>query len=334
MPEATEIWPGWTWQVLAVAWGAIWGSFGNVVIARLPERRSIVRPASHCPECETPIRWFDNVPVLSWIVLRGRCRKCGWRIPVRYPLVEAACAALAWLAMRRLLLLGEEEMPLFATTFMIHFAFLWALLVLTVIDLRTMLLPDAITLPGIVVGLTFVLIVDRENVLWHALSSAGVYLFIYVFFVLLYRLIAKREGMGMGDAKLLAMVGALLGPQAVIFTLVAGALQGLVVNIPFLLLSRRGRGDEQAGGRQEGTLDGDGDGDEHGEEDEETPEEEPEPPQTGPGEETRVVDAVLRTQVPFGPMLSLAAFEYFFWGEALINWYYETVDVMLASGAG
>ncbi len=287
MPEVAS----WTWYVFAAAWGAIWGSFGNVVIHRLPERRSVVRPSSACPDCGKAIRWHDNIPVLSWILLRGRCRSCGWRIPVRYPLVEAGSALLALMAVRGLLAADLDSLPLFLSTFFIHFAFLWALLVLSVIDLRTMLLPDAITLPGVMLGLTFVLVTDRMNVLEHALASAGAYLVVLLFFVLLYRLVAKREGMGMGDAKLLAMIGALLGWKGAVFSLVGGAFLGLLVNLPVLAL--RGRKDERAGREGE--------------------------------------PSVLRAQLPFGPMLSLAAALYFFWGEEIVNAYYGLVDRIVLS---
>jgi len=285
----TDVAP-WTWYAFATAWGAIWGSFGNVVIHRLPEKKSVVRPSSACPDCGTAIRWYDNIPVLSWIALRGRCRSCGWRIPVRYPLVEAGSALLALLAVRGLLVDGPDTLPLFLSSFFIHFAFLWALLVLSVIDLRTMLLPDAITLPGIMVGLTFILITDRMSVLEHALASAGSYVVVLLFFVLLYRLVARREGMGMGDAKLLAMIGALLGWKGAVFSLVGGAFLGLVVNLPVLLLRGRGADRQEDGER-----------------------------------------SVLRMQLPFGPMLSLAAALYFFWGERIVGVYYATIDRIVVS---
>ncbi|HEX9242845.1 MAG TPA: prepilin peptidase, partial [Anaeromyxobacter sp.] len=129
------------WVVLA---GAAIGSFLNVVIARVPAGESIVRPASRCPGCRSPIAWYDNVPVVSWLVLRGRCRRCGMRIPVRYPLVELAGAAVAFLAWSRhgLSLATVAEI-----------AFVDALLCLALIDLATWLLPYAITLPVIAAGL-------------------------------------------------------------------------------------------------------------------------------------------------------------------------------------
>ncbi|MBW2261143.1 MAG: prepilin peptidase [Deltaproteobacteria bacterium] len=284
----------WTWYVLAAAWGAIWGSFGNVVIHRLPARKSVVRPSSACPDCGKVIRWYDNVPVLSWIALRGRCRRCGWRIPIRYPLVELGSTLLSVMAVRSLLAGGPDELPLFLSTFFIHFAFLWALLVLAVIDLRTMLLPDAITLPGVMLGLTFVLVTDRTRVLENAIASAGAYLVVLVFFVLLYRLVAKREGMGMGDAKLLAMIAALMGWKGAVFSLVGGAFLGLLVNLPVLVLRRK----DDGGSGQDGE------------------------------EEER---SVLRAQLPFGPMLSLAAALYFFWGEEIVATYYGVVDRIVLS---
>jgi leader peptidase (prepilin peptidase)/N-methyltransferase len=287
-----DVFAPWTWYVMAAAWGAVWGSFGNVVIVRLPERRSVVRPSSHCPECKAPIAWYDNVPVVSWIALRGRCRRCGWRIPLRYPLVEAGSTALAVMAMGRLLGAPPEHLPMFLSTFFVHFAFLWALLVLAVIDLRTMLLPDMITLPGMTLGLAFVLLTDRDAAMYHALAAAGSYLVVLVLFVLLYRLIARREGMGMGDAKLLAMIAALLGWKAAAFSLVGGAVLGLAINLP-VLASRAGKRGQD-------------------------------------GKEA----SVLRTQLPFGPMLSLAATVYFFSGERIMAAYYALVDRIVLSFMG
>lgn len=280
----------WTWQVLAVVWGAIWGSFANVVIHRLPERKSVVRPASHCPECGEPIAWYDNIPLASWLALRGRCRRCGWRIPLRYPLVELISAAMALLVMRRLLGSETEFLPLFLSTFFVHFAFLWALLVLSAIDMRTMLLPDAITLPGVLVGLAFVAVADRDVFLSNAISVAAAYLVVWLLFVVLYRLVARREGMGLGDAKLLAMIAALMGWRGAVFSLVGGAVLGLVINLPALVSRSKDREDEEE-------------------------------------------RSILRTQLPFGPMLSLAAFLYYFWGEWIVGAYYGLVDRIVASVA-
>jgi leader peptidase (prepilin peptidase)/N-methyltransferase len=280
----------WTWQLLAVVWGAIWGSFANVVIHRLPERKSVVRPSSHCPECSKPIQWFDNIPVASWLALRGRCRHCGWRIPARYPLVEAISASIALLVMREMLGRADAGLPLFLSGFLVEYAFLWALLVLSVIDLGTMLLPDAITLPGILVGLIYVFVVRRDDFLWNAVAVAGSYLVVLLFFVLLYKLIAKREGMGMGDAKLLGLIAALTGWKGAAFALVGGAVLGLLVNLPVLIMRGRGGGEEK--------------------------------------------DRVLRAQLPFGPMLSLAAFLYYFWGDRIVGAYYGLVDRIVLSMMG
>jgi len=284
MPEVAP----WAIHLVAGAWGAIWGSFGNVVIVRLPEKRSIVRPASHCPECKKEIRWYDNIPIASWILLRGRCRHCGWHIPLHYPLVEAGSALLAVMVVRRLLAPGPDDLTVFLSSFFVQFAFLWALLVLSVIDLRTMLLPDAITLPGVILGLAFVLLTEPGKVLEHALASAGAYLAILLLFVLLYRLVAKREGMGMGDAKLHAMIGAMLGWKGVLFSLVGGAALGLVLNLPVLLAGKASRPEGEA-------------------------------------------PSIFRTQLPFGPMLSLAAFLFFFWGERILGLYYSLVDRIVVS---
>ncbi len=294
MTPFCDVIPVWAIHATAAAWGAIWGSFGNVVACRLPEGGSLVRPASHCPSCKTPIVWYDNIPVVSWVALRARCRHCGGRISPMYPFVELGSAALAVMAMRQVLASEPDGLPLLLSTFFVHFAFLWALLVLSVIDLRTMLLPDAITLPGIVVGLAYTLVAQREQALVNGLSVIGSYLGVWLLFVVGYRLAARREGMGMGDAKLLAMIAGLMGWKGALFSLVAGAFQGLLINLPALIRRHAEAGRATSGGEAEPAM------------------------------------AVMRMQIPFGPMLSLAAFEFFFWGDDILSAYFALVDRAVA----
>ena len=137
-------WPQPLVIVYVFAVGAVVGSFLNVLIWRVPRRMSIVRPGSHCPACSTPIRWFDNVPILSWLLLGGRCRSCRGRISVRYPLVEAAAGLVAVAALLRY---GVTVAGLEAAVFA------WTSLALGLIDLEHQLLPDVMTLPAIAFGL-------------------------------------------------------------------------------------------------------------------------------------------------------------------------------------
>jgi leader peptidase (prepilin peptidase)/N-methyltransferase len=214
--------------------GAIIGSFLNVCIHRLPREQSIVRPRSACPSCGRLIAWYDNVPVLSYLLLRGRCRGCGAPIAARYPLVEAATALLfLGLALRRGPGLGWA----------VDAAFAAALVALIVIDAEHQILPDAITLPGIAAGLA-------TSPLRAALgpdlgSPAAVFLDHLAAAVLGYLMLfavnaayrgwqamrgvpaaGRLDGIGRGDYKLLAMVGAFLGLRLMLFTLFAGAVVG------------------------------------------------------------------------------------------------------------
>jgi leader peptidase (prepilin peptidase)/N-methyltransferase len=215
--------PGWFAIAVAAAYGLVFGSFLNVVVHRLPRGMSLVRPGSHCPACGAPIRWFDNVPVLSFLLLRGRCRACGAPISFRYPLVELAsgCLAAAVVARFGLTSQGVEAMLL-----------VMLLLPLGFIDLEHHLLPDVLTLPGIVLGLAGSLVgglaAPLDAVIGAVVGAAVPYAVIVV-----YRRLRGVEGMGLGDVKLLAMIGAFLGWRGVLLTLglaaTAGALLGLAL---------------------------------------------------------------------------------------------------------
>lgn len=220
--------------VVAAAYGLVLGSFLNVVVHRVPRRMSILKPRSHCPNCGSLIRWFDNLPVLSWLLLLGRCRRCKARISVRYPLVELATALLLAGVVARF---GVSVSGAAALVF-------GALLVaLALIDLEHLLLPDVLTIPGIAAGLLFSLagglVHPRDAVIGAALGAALPYGVIVV-----YRLVRGVEGMGLGDVKLLAMIGAFLGWQGALLTLCVGACAGAVVGIG-LVLAGRGKADTE-----------------------------------------------------------------------------------------
>jgi len=209
--------------------GAVVGSFLNVCIHRLPAGESVVFPASHCPACQAPIRPYDNIPLVSYLLLRGRCRACGATISFRYPLVEMLAGFAAVVTL---------QLTGWSPEFVITFAFLCALIVITFIDLDHQLIPDAISLPGIGVG--FLAAVLPSGPGWTA-SLLGIALGGGVLWAIAegYHWWTQREGMGGGDIKLLAMIGAFLGWRAVPVTLMIASLTGTVVGLA--LMWGRGR---------------------------------------------------------------------------------------------
>lgn len=276
---------------LAALWGALWGSFFNVVIVRLPAEESIVRPASRCRSCDTPLRWYDNIPLLSYALLRGRCRHCGARFSPRYALVELLVSLLA-VAMHRVFLDHPGITPLELGQFFIASLFCGLLVAIAMIDLDTMLIPNAITYPGIPVCALLSAFMPLPHWWDGAVGAVGGYLLVRLF-ADGYRLITGRQGMGYGDAKLLAMIGGLLGWQVLLPVLFLSSLQGSVIGISALLiLRRRGGGAAPADppARQEPVA---------RDEDERDADGEDEPPPAG----------LRHARIPFGPFISLAAIE-------------------------
>jgi len=268
-------------ELPALLLGLLFGSFLNVLISRLPRRESIVTPRSHCPHCSTPIRWYDNIPLLSWITLRARCRSCKQPISWRYPAVELAAGLWFFLIAARAASegsrsrnltapgLGSPDIPLLIWAFSL--AILGLLLIaLIVIDWQHQLLPDALTFPGILLsflltsaGAIFVgpqrdihlhrrnpltspgAVIDRGNLLltgpeavlgqWllSVLAAAAVLLIIRA----AYKLLRHRDGMGLGDVKLLAMIAAFLGFWPAMLALFLGVLLATLYAVN--LLARR-----------------------------------------------------------------------------------------------
>src|SRR5215470_3725544 len=218
--------------IFSVLFGLAFGSFLNVCISRLPKHKSVVRPASFCPACGEPILSGDNVPLLSWVILRGRCRNCGWKIPSRYPLVELATALLFLLAYLTFgLTLEGVAVAIFC----------FLLLGLAVMDAETLLLPDTFTLPGIVLGISYSAIRGgwRAGFLsvGYALAAAAIILLIRG----AYYLLRRQEGMGLGDAKLLAMIAAWLGPWLTLLVLVLGVSVAAIFGLIWLALKKQNR---------------------------------------------------------------------------------------------
>lgn len=201
--------------------GAIFGSFGNVIILRLPKEESIVKPRSYCYSCKTPIKWYDNIPILSWFILRGRCRNCKAKFSFRYPLVEIITGVLFALS---------YHYAGWTWNLPEYLIFVFGLVVCTFIDLDHMILPDEFTLSGIVIGLVGAALNPQREFLdaFFGVLMGGGFLWGMAY---VYYLLTKQEGMGGGDIKLLAWIGALLGWKAIPFVIMTSAIVGSVVGL-------------------------------------------------------------------------------------------------------
>ena len=210
--------------------GLIFGSFANVCIYRLPQEKSVVFPASHCMKCSAPVRWFDNIPVLSWVILRGRCRACKEKFSIRYPFVELVMAfsflityrfdGLSWLLLEHLLLV-------------------FGLVTVSFIDIDHFILPDKFTLPGIVIGLVGSLINPERSAVDSFLGvlMGGGFLWAIAWF---YFALKKQEGMGGGDIKLLAWIGAVIGWKSIPFVIICASMVGSFGGIFSAMRSKQG----------------------------------------------------------------------------------------------
>ncbi|NVB39778.1 prepilin peptidase [Pseudenhygromyxa sp. WMMC2535] len=273
-------------RVAAFVWGTLWGSFANVVIYRLPAGESVSRPRSRCPDCGTAIAWYDNIPILSYLILRGRCRHCGAPFALRYLLVELVAGLLSF-ALYMLYVItplleggGVEGL----ITWQIWFLFCLSLVIITFTDLDAWIIPNEVVLGVSVVGLIVVIgwpeRLDAVTIPWIVSGVSGLALVIAIRWI--YLKLRDIEAIGLGDGKLLLMVGIFGGPMAIAWTLGAGALQGLIVSVPMLLTGRKPANSE--------LEEIHGDDPELGEED----------PDAG----------VMGKRVPFGPFLALAALEF------------------------
>lgn len=280
--------------------GLITGSFLNLCIHRLPRGISIVTPRSRCPQCRHEISAWENLPVVSWLFLRGRCRGCGQRIPVRYPLTELACGAAFSLAAAQF---GTGVLFVKFTFFLI------SIVLLVATDVETRQLPDEVTLGGLVVGLAFAwwappVSAHAGTAGWPALLSAGIGAIVGGGLLWLvgaaYRLWRGREGMGMGDVKMMAMTGAFLGPLLALLTLILASVLGASVGVllSLLLLPQRLRRARRRG-----------------------------VPWGTAWQSARLSTQVYfsRLQIPFGVFLGIAALLAWFRGELLWRWYLQQV---------
>lgn len=244
--ETFQIWLA----ALAFVWGAVWGSFLNVVIYRLPEGLSLSKPPSRCPKCETPLAWYDNIPIFGWILLWGRCRYCKVPIPIRYPGVELLTAVLGlllWLHFSGDILMRpmtaemlSDVLLALGVAFFLYFFFIAVLIAITFIDLDRTIIPHELTGLGSVLGLVAVFAIHRAGPLadlwpmitWIDALAGGVFgAGIILTIIVVYKVLRGIEGMGGGDVTMMGMCGLWLGWRGVIFILFFASIQGVIAAI-------------------------------------------------------------------------------------------------------
>jgi leader peptidase (prepilin peptidase)/N-methyltransferase len=308
--------------IVAAVFGLLVGSFLNVVIHRFPkmlerqwaaecaefsgqpakeeDRYDLVMPRSRCPHCGHAIRWYENIPVLSWLVLRGRCAACRTPIGARYPMVELLGGLLSVAIFEAIIIKMPDSTPAVRAlaVYAADFALCMGLLAAAFIDAEHMFLPDSITFGGIAVGLATATLRGLPFT-QSLIGAAGGFVGVWLPFTFLYKRVLGRTGMGMGDAKLLALAGAWFGWQGAVFVLFAGALQGSVYALVLKLLGVKS---ELPAAVQEDIAELEKLAAEGDEEAKKALEEDPLTESAGP-------------RMPFGPFLILACLELLFAGE-------------------
>lgn len=279
--ELAKILPYHLISFFVVLLGACIGSFLNVCIYRIPREESLVAPGSHCPKCNRPIEWRDNIPILSWLFLRARCRHCGAPISPRYVLVEALVAVLFLLVWLKFgMVPGDRPIGLVPVTdwplVLVYWLLASGLVVGTFVDFEHMIIPDRISLGGIVAGIGLSALLPamhgaaamKDSVFASALGAAAGWGSLWAV-AIVGQLIFRKEAMGFGDVKLLGAIGAFLGWRGVLFTIVGSSLFGSVVGLALVCTGRR----------------------------------------------------AMQSRIPYGPYLALAALVWMYWGQTLWQQY-------------
>ncbi|MFH1653444.1 MAG: prepilin peptidase [Pseudomonadota bacterium] len=229
--------PAYSYYIIAGVLGALMGSFANVCIVRIPGGKSVVSPRSHCVCCSHQLSWWENIPLISYILLLGRCRECKKRISIQYPIVEILSILLALMLWWHFRTIGRF--------LAYYFLLVLPLIIITFIDLRHKIIPDIFSIPGIFAGLAVRFIFAHPALRFHELLDSVIGVVVgggFLFLVALgYEKLKKREGLGGGDVKFAAMLGAFFGWQSIIFILLASSLIGLVVGIFTIVVLRKGR---------------------------------------------------------------------------------------------
>jgi len=241
LPEIPVFLAQWVFAVF----GLVLGSFFNVLIYRVPRDLPIAFPPSHCTQCQAPIRPWHNIPVLGWLLLRGRCKDCHSLISIQYPLVEALCGILGWASLR---LLHPDASQL--VDWALALPMFWMLITLVpiaAVDFPYQLLPDTVTFGGILLGLAVCWIPGgigwMHCLLGIAVAGGGLFVFSWIMGKIL-----KRDAMGLGDIKLMAAFGAMMGPNRAVAALIGAAFLALVVMVPWRILHRQSNSEPLAFG--------------------------------------------------------------------------------------
>jgi leader peptidase (prepilin peptidase)/N-methyltransferase len=300
-------------RTIAGILGLLWGSFLNVVIYRVPRDMSVVRPPSHCPGCGEPVRAYDNIPILSFLVLRGRARCCGAKLSPRYPLVELIGGLLSLACAEMVLRHVDADTSVLRASaiYVADFSLCLGLVAAAFIDAEHMYLPDAITIGGAVLGIgtaSFRDLTYLDSCLGALVGFFGVYLP----FILFYKLVRGRAGMGLGDAKLMMLAGAWFGWPGAVFAFFAGSVQGTVAALVIYLV--RGKIDEpdqvklERAELERGAAAGDAEAKKLLDDD---------PLGAAPA------DGFMAARLSFGPFLILGCLEYLFFGMFIRSAYFD-----------
>jgi leader peptidase (prepilin peptidase)/N-methyltransferase len=342
--------PEWMIRVLAFVLGATWGSFFNVAIYRWPRDMSVVSPPSHCPSCQAPVPAWRNVPVVGYLLLRGRAACCGTPMTPRYVLVELVSGALGLAMAERYILQAPASASLSeaAISAALFFAFVGGLLVATFVDLEWMEIPDEVSIGGTALGLaTVILRQPGPDAIDVAVGAGGGFLIVQLLPVWGWERLTGRRGMGEGDSKFLMFVGAFLGWQGALFALVGGAFQGLLA--AGVISASRRRAAKRVSGAAAAAS-------EPADESSRAPEEGDSGPVTGTlrmtdgttvevREEGRVLEVrdghartmwereidpeeerMMKRAIPFGPFIALGALQFLFFGDFLVELYFDFVE--------
>jgi leader peptidase (prepilin peptidase)/N-methyltransferase len=294
-------------RVVALVFGLLWGSFLNVVIYRTPRGMSVVHPPSTCPGCQAPIRPYDNIPVVSWLVLRGKARCCGVSISPRYPLVELMGGLLSLAIVEVVVLSLPAWTPWYraGAIYLSYFAFTLSLVAAAFIDAEHMYLPDTVTLGGTALGIATATL--RSLPLTVSVVGAIVgFVMVWLPFIVVYPRIRGRHGMGLGDAKLTMLAGAWFGWPGAFFTLMAGAVQGTLGALVIYVTVGKIEEPEAVRADREELQRAAAEGDEEAKQllaDD--------PLGEAPGE------GLAQSRLPFGPFLILALLELLFFGQQI-----------------
>ncbi len=304
-------------RVVGLIFGLLWGSFLNVVIYRVPRGLSVVRPPSTCPGCQKLIKPYDNIPLFSWLILRGKARCCGTRISPRYPLVELLGGLLSLAVVEVVVRALPYPTPWYRALaiFIAYFALVLGLVAAAFIDAEHMYLPDPITLGGTVVGLATATL-RGGSLVASALGTALGFAMVWLPFIVIYPRLRGRQGMGMGDAKLTMLAGAWFGWAGAFFVLMAGAVQGtLGALVIYLTVGKIEEPEAVRADREElkqAAAEGDAEAAQILADD---------PLGDEPGE------GLAQARLPFGPFLILSILELLFFGERVERVYRSLLGI-------